>query len=176
MKAISARRAIADLRRLAEKQGIKLEIVDSGKGSHKALRFRDIETGESIQVVIPQHREISTGVQRELLKYVAGLATLTIAVTVRRILAEAFQTADVGSSILVANSAPTYKRRDNNFAKQELDDLIAQTSLFVRATDDALKITERATDTAAQSGDKIGQMLVRIRALRSVGNRDHEAT
>jgi hypothetical protein len=67
-------------------------VPDNGKGSHQGLVFRDRKTGENVRIVISGDKEISPGVQREVLKFLRGLATrLALAEAVRRILEAVFK-------------------------------------------------------------------------------------
>jgi predicted RNA binding protein YcfA (HicA-like mRNA interferase family) len=92
MRPRNYRATIKELRRLCGKRGIEvLEEPDKGKGSHRGLIFRDTATGEVVPVVISGHKDISPGVQRELIKYLKSIASrVTIAEIVRIILQNLF--------------------------------------------------------------------------------------
>ncbi len=88
MKPRNTRKTVSELKRLCRKNGVEVEVIlDDGKGSHCGILFRDMATGQEVKIVIPGHKEISPGVQRELLKYLAGIAVrIALAETVRAIL------------------------------------------------------------------------------------------
>ncbi|WP_298240284.1 hypothetical protein [uncultured Bradyrhizobium sp.] len=92
MKPKDARKLLRDLRAVCRKHGLELELDEArGKGSHRALRFRDPDTGEEISIVIPGHKAVSPGVQREILIYLAKVAAkVTIAEIVKAIFERLF--------------------------------------------------------------------------------------
>jgi hypothetical protein len=92
MRPIQTRKAIRDLKRLCRQHGIEvIEDRARGKGSHHGLIFRDPKTNESVLLVIPSQKEISPGVQREVLKYVASIGIhVAVAEIVQEILRRLF--------------------------------------------------------------------------------------
>jgi predicted RNA binding protein YcfA (HicA-like mRNA interferase family) len=92
MQARDTRKAIRDLKQLCKSHGIELVVLSTrGKGSHQGLVFKDPKTGQSVTLTIANHKEISPGVQREVLKYAASLAPrLALGEAVRLILERLF--------------------------------------------------------------------------------------
>jgi hypothetical protein len=93
MQPLDARKAIRDLSRLCKEHGLELtRLPAKGKGSHQGLLFRDPKTNQSVVLVIPGHKELSPGVQRETLKYTAGLGIrVSLALIIREILKRIFK-------------------------------------------------------------------------------------
>jgi hypothetical protein len=73
MKHRDQRKFLQHIRALSRERGLEMA-EDQKSGSHKGLIIRDETSGERITVVIADHREISPGVQREVLKFLAGRA------------------------------------------------------------------------------------------------------
>lgn len=70
MKAIEYRKAKRDIARACRDHGIEFkEIPVSKGGSHVNWLFIRTVTGKTIRVVVVSGRELSPGVQREILKY-----------------------------------------------------------------------------------------------------------
>jgi len=93
MRARNTRKVLQELRRLCRAQRLELELDRAaGKGSHQAIIIRDARNGLYVKFVIPGHDEVSPGVQRNVLKYVAGLTPRNpVAQSVQLILEELFE-------------------------------------------------------------------------------------
>lgn len=93
MNAIDYRRAHKEIRRLCADQGISCaNFPDKGKGSHTSWIFERTATGEKVRVVLVAEREISPGVQRGILHYLADHAVANnLAAAVYRIVATVFR-------------------------------------------------------------------------------------
>ena len=93
MKDIETRKAIQALKKLCKKRGIELTTT-SGRGSHVAMVFRDIETDKTLKIVVGGHGTISAGVQRDTITYVENatkwLGVAKLAATVLKILKDVF--------------------------------------------------------------------------------------
>jgi hypothetical protein len=88
MKPQDQRKFLQQLRALCRQNSVEL-IEEDKPGSHKGLIIRDDKTGESVTLVIADRREVSPGVQRQILKYLGKQAArLAIAETVREIFEE----------------------------------------------------------------------------------------
>jgi hypothetical protein len=86
------RRFIRDFRRLCDANGFEL-ILDKerGKGSHVGFIVKCRATGETLRFTTGGHKEISPGVQRGVIRYVASReGQIVIAIIVRRILEHLF--------------------------------------------------------------------------------------
>jgi hypothetical protein len=74
MRALDTRKVLQEVKRQCRRNGIEfLHDPGRGKGSHQSIVFRDPAGGAHVRVVIPGHRELSPGVQRNVLQYLAGL-------------------------------------------------------------------------------------------------------
>ncbi len=92
MRGKDARKTLRKLRRICDANGIDLTVISAGKGSHRALLFRDRASGDKVRIVIAGHKEISPGVQRGALKYLRKLAThVALAEALRRIFEAVFE-------------------------------------------------------------------------------------
>ena len=92
MRSRNYRQTLQDLKHLCRKRGIEVEVLlDAGKGSHRGIQFRDKKTGEVVRVVIAGHKDISPGVQRDIVKYLASISKIAVAEAVRAILEGLFK-------------------------------------------------------------------------------------
>ncbi len=74
MKSVDTKPAIRDLRTIADRIGIEVTVVAGrGKGAHQALLFRDTKSNETVSITISTKSSITPGVQRALLRYLAGM-------------------------------------------------------------------------------------------------------
>jgi hypothetical protein len=89
MRALNSREALNELKRVCGRNGIDLEI-ETAKGSHKGLRFREVATGKEVRIVIPGHKQLSPGVQRAILNYLKGLSRVGLVEVIRGILENVF--------------------------------------------------------------------------------------
>jgi predicted RNA binding protein YcfA (HicA-like mRNA interferase family) len=89
MKARPTRKVVQELTLLCKELQIDLTVEPArGKGSHQGLVFTDPTTGNSVTITIPGTKDVSPGVQREILKYLAGLATHVVLAEIIRELLE----------------------------------------------------------------------------------------
>ncbi len=92
MKHITTRKALKELRTLCRRNGIIVTIVPKdGPGSHQGLIFEDSKTGQKIRIVIAGKKDISPGVQRNVLKYLSEKSgNVAIAKIVKKIFESIF--------------------------------------------------------------------------------------
>lgn len=75
MRNKNTRKALKELSKKSSANGIDMLVEPKkGKGSHKGLWFRDRKTGEELHFVISGKKEISSGVVRNVSKYLADLS------------------------------------------------------------------------------------------------------
>lgn len=82
---IEKRKCVKELKNFLDKYEIDVaEDCGHGKGSHCALIFSHRKTGEAVSVTIAGGSEISSGVQRNLVRYIVTVvAKNAVAVIVR---------------------------------------------------------------------------------------------
>lgn len=90
MKPVKYRVFVNALTRLCAEHGIELEVISGAGGSHEALIFKDPANGRAVHATIARHKEVSPGVQRDMLKklgrYAAHEAVSELANIVRQLL------------------------------------------------------------------------------------------
>lgn len=83
MKPEPYRKVIRRLKRICRQNGIELTIESArGAGSHRALKFTDMKTGDHVRLILSGDRIISPGVQRHCLEYLVKMSPL-IALAIR---------------------------------------------------------------------------------------------
>ncbi len=91
MHHLNSKKFLAELNRRCRRNVIELHVLPA-KGSHIALIFESPKGKEQFRIVLSGGKEISPGVQRNILKYVEKLASkLALAAVVRKILKALFE-------------------------------------------------------------------------------------
>ncbi len=93
MKHLDTRKTIKKLKRICAENGIDVIVVTRvGSGSHVGLIFKSRETGETVKLVFSGDRDISPGMQRNILRYVSEIVTVvSFAQLLHRILEKIFR-------------------------------------------------------------------------------------
>lgn len=73
MKARQTRVFMRDLGRMCRENDLEMT-KHPARGSHMSIVIKNPQTDQSITFVITSHKEVSPGVQREVLKYVGSIA------------------------------------------------------------------------------------------------------
>jgi len=88
MRPMDTRKTLKEARRKGKTNGIDVEVIALGKGSHFTIVFRDSSSDVHIKLTIPGDREISPGVQRGCLERTGEIAKSAMGGASRQALAE----------------------------------------------------------------------------------------